>query len=346
MVWLDTQNRQVAADVDDTLKSTLGHTPGAEPEHPPDGATDSRGWTEVSGTYRAPSGAAKAVVELHLQWAPNGRVEWCDVQFVPTSPPQARLVRLAAVHYRPAGKSPRQNCEEMAPFIAEAAKQRADLVVLGETVPSVHVKRPPHQIAETIPGPTTRYFGELAKRHNLYIVLSLNERDRHLVYNTAVMLGPDGGLAGKYRKVCLPHSEVESGIAPGSSFPVFSTRFGKVGMMVCYDGFFPEVARELSIRGAEVIAWPVWGCSPLLAQARAAENRVFIVSSTYMEPKDNWMISAVFSPYGTPLVTAERWGSVAVAEVDLARPAIGPWNLGDFRSMLLRHRPPAMPAHR
>ena len=93
-------------------------------------------------------------------------------------------------------------------------------------------------------------------------------------------IGPDGAVAGKYRKVTLPRSEVEAGVTPGDSYPVFDTRFGKVGMMVCYDGFFPEVARELSNRGAEVIAWPVWGCNPSLAAARACENHVYVVSST------------------------------------------------------------------
>jgi len=63
-------------------------------------------------------------------------------------------------------------------------------------------------------------------------------------------------------------------------------------MMICYDGFFPEVARELTNRGAEVIAWPVWGCNQLLARARACENHVYIISSTYMDVKDDWMISA------------------------------------------------------
>jgi len=77
---------------------------------------------------------------------------------------------------------------------------------------------------------------------------------------------------GKYRKVALPRDEVVSGIAPGHEYPVFQTRFGKVGMMVCYDGFFPEVARQLSNAGAEVIAWPVWGCNPDLAKARAVEK--------------------------------------------------------------------------
>ena len=65
--------------------------------------------------------------------------------------------------------------------------------------------------------------------------------------NTAVLLGPDGKLMGKYRKVCLPHGEAEKGVAPGSDYPVFDTKFGKLGMMVCYDGFFPEVARDLGV---------------------------------------------------------------------------------------------------
>jgi predicted amidohydrolase len=314
----------------------------AEPEHPVDGATDPQGWTTVAGVYRAPARATRAVVELHLQWAPGGRVEWSDVELAKATPPPPRKVRLATVHHKPTGKSPRENCEELAPLLAEAGRQKADLVVLGETVPSVGVKMKAHETAEAIPGPTTEYFGELARRHNLHVVLSLYERDGHLVYNTAVLLGPDGRLIGKYRKVSLPHGEVEEGIAPGEDYPVFDTAFGKVGLMICYDGFFPEVARALTNRGAEVIAWPVWGCNLLLAQARACENHVYVVSSTYMDVKDDWMISAVFDREGKPIATAEKWGTVAVAEVDLGQPTIGPYNLGDFRSMVPRHRPVAV----
>ena len=311
----------------------------AEPEHPVDGATDPQGWTTVGGVYRAPARATRAVVELHLQWAPGGRVEWSDVELAKATPPPPRKVRLAAVHYKPTGKSPRENREEYAPLLAEAGRQRADLVVLGETVPSVGVTMKAHETAEAIPGPTTDYFGELARRHNLHVVLSLYERDGHLVYNTAVLLGPDGRLIGKYRKVSLPHGEVENGIAPGEDYPVFDTAFGKVGLMICYDGFFPEVARALTNRGAEVIAWPVWGCNLLLARARACENHVYVVSSTYMDVKDDWMISAVFDREGTPIARAGKWGTLAVAEVDLGQPTVGPYNLGDFRSMVPRHRP-------
>jgi predicted amidohydrolase len=343
VLWQDAAGRMVSADVPDRQIKELGHVPSAEPEFPVDGATDSQGWTTVSGIYRVPAKATRAVVELHLQWAPNGRVEWSDVQFEKAAAPPPRKVRLATIHYKPTGKSPRENCEEYAPLLAEAAKQKADLVVLGETVPSAGVKQRAHETAEVIPGPMTRYFGELARTNGLHIALSLHERDGHLIYNAAVLLGPDGKLIGKYRKVCLPPSEVEAGISPGRDYPVFDTTFGRVGLMVCYDGFFPEVARELSNRGAEVIAWPVWGCNPLLAQARACENHVYLISSTFMEPKHGWMISAVFDQTGKPIAQAGNWGTVAVAEVDLSQPYVGPYNLGDFRAMVPRHRPVSVP---
>jgi predicted amidohydrolase len=334
----------VLADAPPGREKEAGHVPLAEPEHPLDGPTDERGWTAVTGLYQAPSKATQAVVELHLQWAPRGRVAWADVALAEADPPPARKVRLAAVHHVPSGKSMKANREEYAPLIAEAAKQKADLVVLGETVTYVRLGKRPHETAEAIPGPTTDYFCELAKRHSLHLVVSLYERDGKAVYNAAVLIGPDGRIIGKYRKVCLPHSEVHDGVTPGDDYPVFDTALGKVGMMICYDGFFPEVARELTNRGAEIIAFPVWGCNPLLAAARACENHVYVVSSTYTDAKSDWMISAVFDHAGVPLAKAERWGTVAVAEVDLSRRHFWRNNLGDFRAMVQRHRPEPAPA--
>jgi predicted amidohydrolase len=342
VLWQTENGRMVSADVPAEQIQKLGHVPSAEPEHPVDGPTSVDGWTMVRGIYRVPTKATKAIVELHLQWAPNGRVQWSEIDLVKATAPLRRKVRLASVHYKPTGKTARENCEQFEPLIAQTAQAKADLVVLGETVPTASPNMKPqkiHDTAEPIPGPSTDYFGRLAKDHHLHIVLSLYERDRHLIYNTAVLMGPNGQLIGKYRKVCLPHGEVEKGVAPGNAYPVFETSFGKVGMMVCYDGFFPEVARELSNRGAEIIAWPVWGCNPQLAKARACENHVYVVSSTFMQPKDGWMLSAVYDRTGEPIANAETWGTIAIAEVELSQPYIGPWNLGDFRSMIERHRP-------
>ena len=342
--WLDANGKSVLDDrplVPGVLPGFKAWTPA---EYPADRETEN-GWTRLTGSYPAPRGAAMAVVELYSRWARNARVEWSDVEFGEDRAPRGRKVRLATVHFKPSGKSMDANRREFAPFIARAAEQKADLVVLGETLTYVGVGRTSIQVAEPVPGPTTEYFSGLARQHGLYIVTTLYERAGHLVYNAAVLISPEGAIVGKYRKVTLPEGEVDGGVAPGADYPVFNTRFGRVGMMICYDGFFPEVARELTKRGAEVIAWPVWGCNPDLARARAAENHVYVVSSTYEDISRNWMLSAVWDPSGRTPALAKDWGTVAVAEVDLDQPTRWP-SLGDFKAKLPRHVPIATPAAR
>lgn len=337
--WWDSHGKPVLEDKQVCSGYLCDSVAMAETEHPQAKLAEGASWTEVSETYRVPTDATHATVELHLQWSQNSRLSWSNITFSETEPPPKRIARLATVHFQPrGGETPEGNCRLYEPLIAEAAKQRADLVVLGETLTLYGLEKSYVEAAEPIPGPSTDYFGTLAKRHNLYIVAGLVERAGHLVYNTAVLLGPEGEVVGKYRKVCLPRTEIQGGVTPGTEYPVFDTRFGKIGMMICYDGFFPEVAMNLAHNGAEVIAWPVWGCNPLLASARACENHIYLVSSTYEDISRNWMVSAIYNHEGKTEALASRWGTVAVAEVDLSEPTR--WVcLGSFKDHMHRHRP-------
>ena len=338
--WKDEKGSAALHDFKATTTYREGERPAAEPEYPADGVEQHDGWTEVSGVFRCPSNATHARIELSFRWASDATVEWSSVRLDAIAPPQSRKVRLATVHFAPAaGQSNQDKCEQFATLIAKAAEQKADLIVLPETLTYFNAGRTMAECAETIPGASTDYFGTLAKQHDLYIVAGLVERFDHRVFNVAVLIGPDGNVVGKYRKMALPRTEIDAGVEPGDDYPVFDTRFGKVGMMVCYDGFYPEVARELSNRGAEVIAFPVWGCNPLLAAARACENHVYVVSSTYSDIKSNWMITAVYGRDGRVLAKAKDWGDLVISEVDLGQPSL--WHsLGDFHAEILRHRPP------
>ncbi|MEZ5391468.1 MAG: carbon-nitrogen hydrolase family protein [Bryobacterales bacterium] len=163
----------------------------------------------------------------------------------------------------------------------------------------------------------------VGKGENAYLVAGVIEREGALLYNTSVLLDRDGELVGKYRKVYLPREEIEGGLTPGDDFPTFSTDFGRVGMMICWDVQYADPARALALRGAELLLMPIWGGNETLAAARAIENHVFLAASGYDHP------TYVMDPMGEMLARAEE-GHVATATIDLAKRYEWPW-LGSMR---------------
>ncbi|MHC4399528.1 MAG: carbon-nitrogen hydrolase family protein [Planctomycetota bacterium] len=311
----------------------------SRPFFPPAVEADRRGWMKFAGVFRAPAAATHATVKLQLRWAPRGKATWHDVSLEKTGPRPERKVRLAAANYRPrGGKTALDNCRQLESCVARAAEQKADLVVLGECITSVGNGLSHVEAAEPVPGPSTDYLAALAKKHKLYLVTTVHERVDHLIYNTAVLVSPEGELVGKYRKVCLARDEYRGGVAPGREFPVFDTPIGRIGMMICFDVHMPEVARGLAANGAEIIAMPIMGGHPALGRARAIENQVYLVTSTY-SVNDDWMQTGVWDLSGELIARATEPDCVVVAEVDLSKQHFWRGNMGDFKSRLRHERP-------
>jgi len=282
-------------------------------------------WRRVDRILRAPEGAVKARVQLGYQWCATGSAWWDDVRFSRVAPPAPRLARVATIYHRPRGnQTTRENVESFARLIEQAAVERPDIICLPEEMTLVGTGLTYAAAAEPIPGPTTQRLGELARRHRTYIVAGLLEREGRVVYNTSVLLDRQGGLVGKYRKVYLPREEVEGGITPGADYPVFDTDFGRVGMMICYDSFFVDPARVLAAKGAELILMPIWGGDELLVRARALENHLTLVTSSYD------MRTGIIDPRGEFIATADQAHPIAVAEIDLDR-TFPDRQLGDMR---------------
>lgn len=287
-------------------------------------------WKRLTVAAPAPDKSAKAVVQLWLHNAPSATVWWDDIRVERIEAPAPRKVNIAAVRLRPSRTSgPEENVRLFSEVVRKQTPAATDLIVFPEGMTVVGTGKKYPEIAETVPGPTTKALGELAKERKAWVVGGLYERDGAAIYNTAVLVDREGRLAGKYRKVYLPREEVEAGLTPGKDYPVFRTDFGRVGLMICWDVHYADPARALALNGAEIVVLPIWGGNLTLTKARAIENSVFLVTSGYDIP------SLILDPQGETLASTEANGEVAMATVDLNRRYPWQW-LGDMRGRFMR----------
>ena len=159
----------------------------------------------------------------------------------------------------------KQNIERLADGIADLAKRGAQLIVLQELHNSLYFCQVEDvnnfDLAEPIPGPSTEIYGALARQYGVVIVTSLFERRAAgLYHNTAVVIEKDGTIAGKYRKMHIPDDPgyyEKFYFTPGDlGFHPIDTSVGRLGVMVCWDQWYPEAARLMALQGAEILIYP------------------------------------------------------------------------------------------
>jgi predicted amidohydrolase len=302
------ENWQVIARLD--WRNGQGRTAG-EPDYVYQARREGA-WTDLTMDTQAPEKAEAVVIQLYLSNAPEGTVWWDDISLQQIPAPAPRNVTIASVNFRPQGTgSAAESVRSFLNVIEDSIHQKTDVILLPEGITVIGTGKSYADVAETIPGPTTLRLSELAKKRGTYVAAGIYEREGPAIYNTAVLIDRFGNIAGKYRKVYVPREEIDHGLMPGNDYPVFQTDFGTVGLMICYDVMFPDPARALTSRGAEIILMPIWGGDETLAKARAIENKVFLVTSGYDYP------TSVMDPSGEILSLARKNGTVALAVIDL-----------------------------
>jgi predicted amidohydrolase len=164
-------------------------------------------------------------------------------------------IRVAAVSMNSLLGQPERALATIAQWCERAAGEKAELVLFPELVVHGHCTPNTWELAEPVPeGPSVQRLIELARRYGMFLSVGLSEKERDIVYNAQVLVGPRGYI-GKQRKLHLSRDEVQF-YKGGREIVVFDLGKCKVGTVICYDNSFPEIARILALRGADVILMP------------------------------------------------------------------------------------------
>lgn len=254
---------------------------------------------------------------FYLRAAETGSVEWFDPQIVEVPPPKSRKVRVATIRFGTPEQplSLEAQRERIAEKLDQAGALNPDIVALPEFSPVVGMDLAGYdwveQVSETIPdGPVCQVLAAKARRYGMYVVAGIIKRQRPYIFNTAVIFDRAGNLVGQYDKTHLTFGELAGGFSCGDRYPVFDLDFGRIAVHICYDEWFPEVARYYAHQGVEILFLPVAGGKPITWRTRALDNGVYFVSSSITPP------SMIISSSGAILAETHDDG-VAFADLNL-----------------------------
>ncbi len=248
----------------------------------------------------------------------------------------------------------KSNISRLTDKIRLLAQQGAELIVLQELHNGLYFCQTEDvnifDLGETIPGPSTEHFGALAKELNIVLVLSLFEkRTAGLYHNTAVVIERDGSIAGKYRKMHIPDDPAyyeKFYFTPGDlGFEPIQTSVGRLGVLICWDQWYPEAARLMALRGAEVLIYPTaigWESSDekteqtrqsdawqLVQRGHAVANGLPVITVNRVGHEEDpsgqtngiqfWGRSFVAGPQGELILELGQSEEMTIVDIDLVR---------------------------
>lgn len=244
------------------------------------------------------------------------------------------------------------NVEKGVAWLEQAVKENeAELVVFPETITTGFVTgldvNALWDLVDDVPGRITRKIQAAAKSLRVHVVWSSYRRgpERGVVYNSSMLIGPDGEIVGTYDKTHpfpLERSDCGGWVTVGNRADVFETALGTIGMIICYDGDFPELSRLLAVKGAEIIVRPsallrsfdIWH---LTNAARAYDNHVYMVATNSVGPDAGGTYyfghSMIVNPIAWRLAQARGGEEIVSAKLDpdpLRHPTVGTKALQSF----------------
>ena len=280
-------------------------------------AGESNRWYLASDKIKAIEGATSAEISLEFRWS-TGTVWWDDISMETCPPEPPRNVKVGTFHFRPHGPTVEKNISLMSDYLDKAGQAGCDIVCLPEGWPTCDTGLGMTKVeANTLEGSASQMMSKKAKQYKMYIVSGLYNWVGDTLKNIAVLYDREGKIAGIYEKIQLPDSETEQGAVPGNAFPVFTTDFGKIGILICWDSAFPEIARMLAVNGAEILFCPIWGdvrgpeSWSITARARAIDNGVYYVTNIF----DGH--SVIVNPAGDILQESGTQGTMLTSVIDL-----------------------------
>lgn len=278
---------------------------------------DSNSWLLASNKIKAIEGATTAEISLEFRWG-TGTVWWDDISMETCPDVPARNVKVGTVYFIPPGPAVENNISLMGKLLDEAGASGCQIVCLPEgwTTHNTGLGMKKMEV-NTLEGSASIMMSQKAKQYGMYIVSGLYSWVGDTLSNVAVLYDRQGKIQAVYKKVQLPDNEAEEGAVPGNSFPVFTTDFGKIGMLICWDYAFPEVSRALALNGAEILFCPIAGDIrgpdgyKIISRSRALDNGVYFVNSIY----DGH--SMIINPAGDILKESGKQGTLITATIDL-----------------------------